>query len=155
MKKLIILATIIILSAILWGCSKPQKVNFREYDGSYPHELFRQHAVVDTFKSLLKGKYNDFDTRMAAQFPMQIVDYYLFGAGCKEHDCGRNEAAFTIDIRTGELCVVMLIDAKHFDKFGWKDTILLPAALETWVGNLESELSKDGNSAPKRSWLNH
>jgi hypothetical protein len=150
MKKLVILTTIIALAVMLWGCIKPQKVDFREYVGSYPSELLKQPAVVLAFKSLLKSRYNDFDDRIISQSPMEIVDYNLFGAGCKPNSCGSDEAAFTIDVRTGELCVVMLVDGKHFDKFGREDTIVLPEALETWV---EHHKSEDFNSAPKRSWL--
>ena len=57
---------------------------------------------------------------------------FYVGAGCLPHACGIDEAAFTINRKTGEAYAIMIVDGKQITWYGVKDASTLPAPLLKW-----------------------
>jgi hypothetical protein len=105
-----------------------------KYVGQHPREILKEPAIASKFQSLLldKESYDIFMPRIDVSSGVELRKGFYVGAGCLPHACGIDEAAFTINRKTGEAYAIMIVDGKQITWYGVKDASTLPAPLLKW-----------------------
>ncbi len=96
------------------------------------------------FTGLFMGREMEgrFRRYVAESKPIEDAGDYLFGSGCSEGKCGSEEAAFTIDKKSGKWCVVIL-DGGEFKLFGAQPDSA-PEPLRVWRDKLIDQMGREG-----------
>lgn len=104
--------------------------------GIQPYDLVRSSAWRPKFQSLAKGKYQSLVDRLAVSSATESRDGWVVGAGIAPRSGGSDEAAFAINVQTGEVFAALLEDGNQLVGFGfgssWNSA---PPYLQKWVQN--------------------
>ena len=110
----------------------PQLSDLSKYLVEHPWDLFKDPLVEAKFKKLLGSEYDLFLENLQVAGPVQLLDGFYTGQGCKPHQCGSDASAFTIHKETGAIAVTMLVDSDKPKLIGANSVKDLPAPLYEW-----------------------
>lgn len=103
--------------------------------GRYSYEVGKDPALKARFQALTRKKFQFFVDRIDVSAPIVKSGNFLYGHGCLPHNCGDEEAAFTIQAQTGALAVVVMSRApgERFTLYGASSADQLPPPLQDWI----------------------
>lgn len=114
--------------------------------GVSSYDLIRSKVWKEKFVRITKGKYEDFVNRLGVSDITTLENGWIVGAGLMPHSGGHDEAAFAINIASGEVFGVMLEDSNKIVGFGfgtsWEDA---PKFLQTWAKKREKDRTETEN----------
>jgi hypothetical protein len=98
-------------------------------------------AVHDPLTRLLGHRLEPFLARFQQVTPIGQESRDIVVAGCLRNDCTYEQAAFTIDLDTGEAAAASLTQGKYMDIFSRTATrySLLPPGLRRWISSRTSQ----------------
>jgi hypothetical protein len=99
--------------------------------GVSPYDLVRSKAFKNKFAKLTKKQYQMFVDRMIVASETTLDGEWIVGNGIAPHSGGSDEAAFTINSKTGDVFAAMMVDGK-FIKFGFNSWDESPKFLQEW-----------------------
>lgn len=100
--------------------------------GMHPYDVVRAKTWRPKFERLLKSRYRSFVERLKVASETELDGAWVIGAGIAPHSGGIDEAAFAINVRTGEVFATMLEDGQIVSGFG-ADWTQAPPALRAWA----------------------
>lgn len=123
-----------------------QKISIDKWSkvvGKYPFDLFGRPDFKAAFSEDVRKIWPEITDRLSVSIPIVREGDYIFGAGCKAHFCGTDEAAFVIDSATGQGEMIYIssrgeglgINAQAFTKASMTGGNLhkLPPPLLSWA----------------------
>jgi len=103
--------------------------------GKYAYQVGKDPALKKRFQTLTKKDFTFFVDRIDVSAPIVKSGDFIYGHGCLPHNCGDEEAAFTIQAQTGELAAVVMSRApgERFKIYGAPSADQLPPPLQEWI----------------------
>lgn len=103
--------------------------------GKYAFQVAKDPALKKRFQALTKNGYPSFESRIDVSAPIVRSGDFIYGHGCLPHNCGDEEAAFTIQAQTGALAAVVMSRApgERFTIYGAPNAEQLPPPLQEWI----------------------
>jgi hypothetical protein len=102
--------------------------------GMHPYDVVRAKAWRPKFERLLKAKYRSFVHSLTVASETELDGPWVTGAGIAPHSGGTDEAAFAINVRTGEVFAAMLEDGRTVTGFGFRGGwTKAPPPLQDWA----------------------
>jgi hypothetical protein len=136
---------------------RPQ-ADFRWLVGKFPSNVVKDRRFRAAFNHVPGNEWNKIADRLAVTDAagIQLKDGYYFGAGCKAHLCGSDNAAFAINEATGNGDVIYkeTVDYKSgravAKRFAWSDMPVSSTPLADWAksNDVTSEASSAAASEP-------
>lgn len=101
----------------------------------YSFQVAKDPALKKHFQALIKKEYPSFESRIDVSAPIVKSGDFIYGHGCLPHNCGDEEAAFTIQAQTGALAAVVMSRApgQQFTIYGAPSADQLPPPLQEWI----------------------
>ncbi len=134
------------LACALAGAAVAQE-NYLSLDrwvGTPPNAQFMALPEVHTALSRLLGDGLDrFLSRFQAVTPIDRVSRDIVAQGCVRNNCAAEQAAFTIDLDTGEAAAASLTQGRYMDIYSKSTTTYaaLPPGLRRWISSRTSQSS--------------
>lgn len=100
--------------------------------GQAPSAAIEHVALKAKFQGILGDKFNDFNERLNVSSGIEQQGEWLVGEGGMPHLFSIEEAAFAVNIKTGEVFAIMLTDGKDITWFGTSEISELPMPLQNW-----------------------
>lgn len=76
----------------------------------HPADILEDKQIAGRLKEILGLRYNDLCERLMVASHGRIEGDYLLARGCRQSECGWEEAAFALNIVTGEAAVAIKMD---------------------------------------------
>lgn len=113
-----------------------------KYVGHYPdHQFMALPAVHDPLARLLGARLRPFLKRFQVLSPIDKVSNEVVAEGCVRHNCANEQAAFAIDLDTGEATAASLTEGKYMDVYSKSTTRYddLPPGMRRWISSRTSQ----------------
>jgi hypothetical protein len=113
-----------------------------KYVGKHPDKQFMAlPAVHDSLGRLLGDKLNAFVARFQVTTPIDRIARDIVAAGCVKHKCASEQAAFAIDLDTGQVAAASLTRGRYMDIYSKGTTKYddLPPGLRHWISSRTSD----------------
>lgn len=112
--------------------TSPLLVNIFALAGKDSESALDEPALKDKFKLLLGDRLGMFRERLSVSSGMTQEGDWLVGEGGIQHLFSIEEAAFTVNSKTGDIFAIMLTEGKEIRYFGTTEVTNLPAPLQNW-----------------------
>ena len=126
--------------------------------GVSPYDLVRSNTWKEKFVRITKAKYDEFVNRLGVSGTTTSEEGWIVGDGLMPHSGGHDEAAFAINIASGEVFGAMLEDGNNIRGFGfgtsWEDA---PKFLQGWAKKREKDRTESEsykNESRQKTHLN-
>lgn len=106
--------------------------NLLAFVGKHPAVLVGSAEMKERFEILLGTSFKDFLDRLEVASDAQRQGNWLIGIGSAPHLGGSDEAAFGVNVNSGEITATMLVDGKNVRVFGVNNPENLPPPLLAW-----------------------
>jgi len=125
----------VLLAAVPVSPSFAQAGSYDSWIGKYSFQVAKDPALKKRFQALIKKEYQSFESRIDVSAPIVKSGDFIYGHGCLPHNCGDEEAAFTIQAQTGALAAVVMSRApgQQFTIYGAPSADQLPPPLQEWI----------------------
>jgi len=113
-----------------------------KYVGQYPdHQFLALPAVHGPLSRLLCGRIGPFLRRFQVLRPIDKVSNEVVAEGCVRHHCAAEQAAFAIDLDTGEATAASLTKGRQMDIYSKSTTRYddLPPGIRRWISSRTSQ----------------
>jgi hypothetical protein len=113
-----------------------------QYLGHYPdHRFMALPAVHNPLARLLGERLERFLKRFQVLSPIDKVSNDVMAEGCVRHNCANEQAAFAIDLDTGEATAASLTQGKYMDIYSKSTTRYndLPPGIRRWISSRTSQ----------------
>jgi hypothetical protein len=118
--------------------------------GIHPYDLVRSKTWKKKFTNITKKEYEIFTHRLSVAGITRLEEEWLVGEGNAPHSGGDSEAAFAINVASGEVFVAMLEDGNKISGFGfgtsWENA---PKFLQTWAKKRKKDAQTESNISSK------
>jgi hypothetical protein len=112
-----------------------------KYVGQYPdHRFLALPAVHGPLARLLGGRIGPFLKRFQVLRPIDKVSNDVVAEGCVRQNCAAEQAAFAIDLDTGEATAASLTKGRYMDIYSKSTTRYddLPPGIRRWISSRTS-----------------
>lgn len=132
------------LACLLAGAAAAQDRDLKldRYLGKYPDKQFMAlPAVHDPLARLMGDRLEAFLGRFEVLRPIDRVARDIVAQGCVRNDCAAEQAAFSIDLDTGEAAAASLTQGRYMDIYSKSTTTYdnLPPGLRRWIRSRTSQ----------------
>lgn len=132
------------LACLLAGAAAAQDRDLKldRYVGKYPDKQFMAlPAVHDPLARLMGDRLEAFLGRFEVLRPIDRVARDIVAQGCVRNDCAAEQAAFSIDLDTGEAAAASLTQGRYMDIYSKSTTTYdnLPPGLRRWIRSRTSQ----------------
>jgi hypothetical protein len=132
------------LASMLAGVAMAQEHDLKldQYVGKYPDKQFLVlPAVHDPLARLMGGRLDAFVSRFQVTTPIERVSRDIVAEGCVQHNCAAEQAAFSIDLDTGQVAAATLTEGKFMNIYSRNTTSYnrLPPGLRHWISSRTSQ----------------
>ncbi|HKD68734.1 MAG TPA: hypothetical protein VKB84_17965 [Candidatus Binataceae bacterium] len=124
------------------AAAKERDLKLDQYVGKYPDRQFLAlPAVRDPLARLLGKRLGPFLDRFQVTTPIDRVARDIVAEGCVRHNCGAEQAAFSVDLDTGEVAAATLTEGKYINIYGGSTRSYrnLPPGLRRWISSRTSQ----------------
>jgi hypothetical protein len=134
--RYLVLAVALLAAPLL--AAMPSFAQAGPYDswvGKYAFQVAKDPTLKKRFQALTKTDFSSFVDRIDVSAPIVKSGDFIFGHGCLPHNCGDEEAAFTIQAQTGAIAAVTMSRAPgaRFTIYGAPSAEQLPPPLQEWI----------------------
>ncbi len=125
---------------------KPEPVidTHKEEIDVHPYDLVQSTKWKKKFVNITKNKYQAFVDRLTVASNTTLVGDWIVGYGLAPHSGGRDEAAFAIEVTSGNVFGAMLENGDKITEFGlgksWKQA---PDFLKKWASKRQLDITKN------------
>lgn len=119
--------------------------------GAEPVSALDAPELKGKFAFLLGATQADFRANLMVAYPMASDGEWLVGAGGRPHVFDTEQAAFAINLRTGEVFAAILTGGDSITIYGRNDIRAMPPPLQNWHANLLKQLGPQTPAAPGES----
>lgn len=138
MRYLVLAAALLAVTLLTAVPAAPSFAQAGPYDswvGKYAFQVAKDPALKKRFQALTEKDFSSFVDRIDVSQPIVKSGDFIFGHGCLPHNCGDEEAAFTIQAQTGALAAVTMSRApgRQFTIYGAPSADQLPPPLQEWI----------------------
>lgn len=132
------------LACLLAGMAAAQERDLKldRYVGKYPDKQFMALAAVhDPLARLMGDRLEAFLARFEELRRIDRVSRDIVAQGCVRNDCAAEQAAFSIDLDTGEATAASLTQGRYMDIYSKRTTTYddLPPGLRRWIRSRTSQ----------------
>lgn len=124
------------------AAAQNQSPGLDQYVGRYPdHQFMALPAVHEPLARLLGERLGRFLKRFQVLTPIDKVSNNVVAEGCVRHNCVNEQAAFVIDLDTGEATAASLTQGKYMDVYSKSTTRYddLPPGIRRWISSRTSQ----------------
>ncbi len=124
--------------------AQERDLSLDRYVGKSPDQQFlKLPAVHDPLASLMGDRLGPFLGRFQVVTPIDRVSRDIVAQGCVKDNCAAEQAAFAIDLDTGEASAASLTQGRYMDIYSKNTTSYddLPPGLRRWISSRTSQIS--------------
>lgn len=96
-------------------------------------ELVKDTSIEPRFKALLGDQYGIFYEALSVSSELEFNSHFYLGGGCAVASCDSAEAAFVIDLDTGQIFASIISEGNNIRSFGATPGQKLPSFLNDWA----------------------
>lgn len=141
------------IGAFLWlacitapgAAAQPRDLGLEQYVGKNPGQQFLAlPAVHDPLSRLMGKRLDGFVKRFQAVTPIDKVGRDIVAQGCVRDKCAAEQAAFAIDLDTGEVAAATLTQGRYMNVYSRKTSTYddLPPGLRRWISSRTSQTGR-------------
>jgi len=134
----------LVVAGLLAGAAAAQERDLKldRYVGKYPDKQFMAlRAVHDPLAKLMGDRLEPFLGRFQVLTPIGRVSRDIVAQGCVRDKCASEQAAFTIDLDSGEAAAASLTQGRYIDIYSNRTRSYddLPPGLRQWISSRTSQ----------------
>lgn len=119
--------------------------------GAAPVDVLDAPEIKGKFAALLGATQPDFRINLTVSGPVASDGEWLVGAGGRPHAAVTEQAAFAINLRSGEAFAAMLTGGSNVTIYGRNDINAMPPPLQNWYANLQKQMASQTPAASEES----
>jgi hypothetical protein len=127
------------------AAAQQRDLGLEQYVGKNPDQQFLAlPAVHDPLARLMGKRLDAFVKRFQAVTPIDKVGRDIVAQGCVRDKCAAEQAAFAIDLDTGEVAAATLTQGRYMNIYSRKTSAYddLPPGLRRWISSRTSQTGR-------------